>query len=176
MTNMSDEKINDCFLQLNANLEEMIKGYRQLLEVVRTEKQLLISVDTEGLDRNNEAKESVLYRLKGIETIRIRNASALARAMSLSPDSPKLLDLAQHIQSAEQAAKLRSAHSTLQLLITRITEINKENETYAQSALKAVNGSINSMKETFAGKKTYKREGGMKESSSVSGNLVSKEA
>ena len=64
----------------------------------------------------------------------------------------------------------------LDILIKRITDINKENEEYASSALATVNGALGNIKDSLSGKKTYGGKGQVKQGPQVSGNFVSKEA
>ena len=43
------------------NLEDLIKQYRLLLDVVRKEKDLLIAADIEKLNENNQSKEALIF-------------------------------------------------------------------------------------------------------------------
>ena len=58
------QRIDSSFRKLISNLDEYTKSYRALLEIVRKEKEILISSDLEKLKENNDAKEASLYKMK----------------------------------------------------------------------------------------------------------------
>ena len=86
-----------------------------------------------------------------------------------------MLELAQKI-GGTTGDKLRNIHSTLDILIKRVSELNKANEQYAQSALQNLNGAMGNVKDTLSGKKTYEKKGKMSQGPEQAGNFVSKEA
>lgn len=168
--------IERAFQKLEANLEELTKIYRALLESVRKEKELLVAADREALDQNNLLKEELLFRLRAQDSLRSRYAMDLATVLGADVESPRLLELAQKLGNSPAADRLRTQHSALEMLIKRITEINKENEASARAALNTLNGALGNIKETLSGKNTYERKGHYKAGPQVAGNFVSKEA
>ena len=85
------------FQRLVGNLEEMTKLYRQLLDLVRKEKQLLIEADMEKLHENNETKENLLFKIKSIDGLRMRYAAELASLVHADSENPRLLDIAKNL-------------------------------------------------------------------------------
>jgi flagellar biosynthesis/type III secretory pathway chaperone len=168
------------YLKLVNNLEEMVKLYRTLLDVVRKEKELLIKADIEKLNENNQAKENLLYKVRGLDTTRERYAKEFAQLVGADVTAPRLIEMAKKCSvsgNIEQGEKLRNIHSTLEIIIKRVSELNKENEDYAQSALKVLNGAMDNIKDTLGGKKTYARQGKMSTATPEgAGNFVRKEA
>lgn len=164
------------YQKLEANLEELTKIYRQLLDVVRKEKEILVRADRDALEESNLVKEELLYKLRAQDSLRSRYAMDLANLVGADAENPRLLELAQKLAGTPAADRLRVQHSALDMLITRITAINKENEEYTKSALKSLNGALDNIKEALSGKKTYERKGQYKQGPQVSGNFVSKEA
>lgn len=168
------------YLKLANNLEEMVKLYRTLLDVVRKEKEFLLQADVEKLNENNQAKENLLYKIRGLDTTRERYAKEFANLIGADATAPRLSEIAKKCSlsgNVEQGEKLRNIHSTLEILIKRLSELNKENEEYAQSALQVVNGAMNNIKDTLGGKKTYARQGKMSTATPEgAGNFVRKEA
>lgn len=162
------------FQRLVANLEEMTKLYRQLLDLVRKEKQLLIDADMTKLQENNEIKENLLFKIKSIDGLRMRYAAELASLVGADHENPRLLDIAKNLGGAE-GDRLRVIHSALDLLIKRLSELNKDNEAVAQSALKNLNGALGNIKDTLSGKKTYGAKGQVQRGPEQSGHFVSKE-
>lgn len=170
-----DASQEKAYQKLSTNLDDLIKNYRSLLDLVRKEKELLIAADIEKLIESNKNKEALLYRLKGLDAGRERYAHELAYLVNGDVQNPRLLELAQKI-GGTAGDKLRNIHSTLDILIKRVTELNKENEEYAQSALQNLNGAVGNIKDTLSGKKTYEKKGKMAYGPEKSGNFVSKEA
>ncbi|PIS11706.1 MAG: flagellar protein FlgN [Bdellovibrio sp. CG10_big_fil_rev_8_21_14_0_10_47_8] len=156
-------------------LEELTKLYRSLLDVVRKEKDILIAADVEKLNDSNKVKETLLYKIRSQDSARERYAKEFADLIGADSKNPRLLEMAKIIQG-EEANRLRVIHAALEMLVKRASDINKENEQYAQSALHSLNGAMNDIKDTLAGKKTYAREGTMAAYGPArAGNFVSKE-
>jgi len=168
----SQDKI---YQKLVNSLEDLTKLYRTLLDTVRKEKELLVAADIEKLQENNLAKESTLAKIRALDVTRERYAKEFAQVIGGDIDNPRLLEMARIIQGPE-AVRLRTIHSALEVLVRRTSEINKENEQFAQTALNTLNGAMTDIKDTLAGKKTYARQGKMAQGPDQSGNFVSKEA
>lgn len=171
-----DGTVDRAFQKLEANLEDLTKAYRLLLDVVRKEKEILLSADRELLEENNKIKEEILFKLRAQDSLRSRYASELAALVHADAANPRLLELAQKLGASPAADRLRTQHAALDILIQRITVINKENEEYAKSALHTLNGALDNIKDTLSGSKTYEKKGQYKQGPQVSGNFVSKEA
>lgn len=171
-----DATVERAFQKLETNLEELTKIYRSLLDIVRKEKELLLKADRDALEESNKLKEELLFRLRAQDSLRSRYAMELATMVGADVENPRLLELAQKLAGTPAADRLRTQHSALDILIKRITEINKDNEEYAKSALNTLNGALDEIKDTVSGKKTYGGKGQYKQGPQVSGNFVSKEA
>lgn len=170
-----DSTLDRSYQKLLANLEDLTSLYRQLLDLVRKEKQLLIDADMEKLLENNENKENLLFKIKSIDGMRARYAADLAALVQADAETPRLLDIAKHVGGAE-GERLRVIHSALDLLIKRLSTLNKENEEVAQSALRNLGGALNNIKDTLSGKKTYGGKGQVQRGPEQAGHFVSKEA
>lgn len=163
------------YSKLENNLEEITKFYRQMLDLLRKEKEFLIKADIEKIEESNKQKEMVLSRLKSLDSLRVKYASDVAEQLGLDPAQPRLLEIARKIGGA-RGDKLRSIHAALEILIRKIPELNRENEQYVNSALSHINGAIENVKETLSGGVTYRREGYKEKSADSSGHLISREA
>lgn len=163
------------YTKLVNNLEDLVKNYRSLLDLIRKEKDLLIAADIEKLNESNQTKETMLYKIRSLDTARERYAKEVALAVGADVEQPRLLEIARRCPSHE-GDKLRAIHSTLEMLLGRISSLNKENETYAQSAIRTLHGALNEVKDTLSGKKTYGQKGTMATGPERAGNFVSKEA
>lgn len=164
------------YQKLVQNLDELTKLYRQLLEIVRKEKEFLIAADIENIDAINLEKENLLAKIRSQDSARDRYAKEFANLIGGDTQSPRLLDFAKILQGTEAEKKLRTMHSMLEMLVGRVVSFNKENQTYAESALKTLNGAMSNVKDTLVGKNTYARKGQMEYGPHKSGNFVKREA
>jgi flagellar biosynthesis/type III secretory pathway chaperone len=135
-------------------LEEQIKVYRHLLEVVRKEKTILISANLDDLNENNRAKEAMLIKIRALEAERIKLTASVCQELGMPQDEPKLLEIARLV-GGETAERLRSIHSVLELLLKRVQEFNQQNELLVQSALANITGAMNAIRGTLQDKATY---------------------
>lgn len=173
MDSVSLKKI--AYDKLVTNLVEMLKQYRLLLDQVRKEKDLLIASDIDTLNENNNQKDQTISKIKSLDSLRMTYAAELAHAVQADVAQPRLLEIAQKMGGAE-GDKLRTMQSALEMVIKRLSEINKDNSIYAESALQTVGAALDNFKEQLIGQKTYQQKGKYKQGSDTSGHLVKKEA
>lgn len=171
----SNTKRQEVYFHLLANLEELTRLYRVLLDLLVKEKDHLIQVHLENIQETNQSKEVLLHKIRLADAEREKQAIELTKIIGGDIRQPRLLEIAKKMKS-DEAEKLKSIHTALDLLLRQITEQNQENEKYAMSALNTFNGAMGDIKETLVGKKTYGKQGVMTEGSEKSGNFVSKEA
>lgn len=170
-----DQRIETAYQKLVMNLDEMTKSYRGLLDLVRKEKEFLLASDVAKLGENNQIKESLLFKVRALDAARERYAQDLAGQLGADVTRPRLLELAQKMAGTDRADELRKIHSTLELLVNRAVELNRENEIYAETALKTVSGSIDEIKDSLAGKGTYEKKGKLAYGPEKTGNFVRRE-
>ncbi len=167
--------ITNIYENLVTNLDELVKQYRLLLDCVRKEKDLLISTDLEKINENTALKEQIIFKIRSLDGLRVNYATELANLLGADSENVRLLELAQKMGGA-QGDKLRLFHSTLELIIKRLSDLNSENSKYAESALKNIDTAMNGFKDTLMGQKTYQNKGKYQQGPDKSGHLVSKEA
>ena len=173
--NLENTSSEALYSKLVETLESLVKIYRGLLEVVRKEKEILISAKLDDLSENNKVKESLLIQSRAQEHIRMKCVKDLAEIFGIKDPDIRLKDLALHF-STEHADKLRNIQSVLELLLKRVQEHNKQNEALVDSALRSITGAMNTLKETLQEKPVYKRQGEMQSSGTAAGHLVSRQA
>lgn len=171
---MSDRS-EELYFKLSQSLEEITKFYRQMLEIVRKEKDFLILVNQPEIENCFKQKEELIGKIRLADMLREKYAQNLGAELKMNSHAPRLLELAQNLPM-EQGDFLRKMHSGLELLIRRIQELNQVNQIHAENALKALDGALGNVKETLAGKSTYERKGKYKSGPEQSGHFVSKEA
>ena len=157
-----------------AVLENLIKNYRSLLDVVRKERDLLIMGKLDDLVENNKIKDGLIVRLRSLENHRMKCSRDLAHLIGVDANPPRLLDLATRCL-VEYEDTFRQLHSTLEFIIKRVADLNKKNEDLVQSALSSITGSMESIRSNFQFKPVYARDGAF-HGGSAGGNLVEKEA
>lgn len=174
--NMNTESMKDRLVaKLVFNLEELVKYYRQFLDLARKEKELLLnSQDLESLTENNHQKETLITKIKSMDALRFRYAQELCVYLKIDSESPRLLEIAKYVSAAE-SERLRNLHSALDIVINRLVVINAENEKLAQSGLKFINGAVDTLKSALGGKKTYEKKGGYKVGPDQAGHFVNKQ-
>lgn len=170
-----DAVIERAYDKLVQNLDDLVGLYRQVLDLSRKEKEALIEAETHKLVEINELKEQLLQKIKMADTLRFKHAKELCEKIGADAENPRLAEIAQKM-AGQKGDLLRNFHSTLELIIKRIIDLNKENDTLAQKAISTLNGTMNNIKETLSGKKTYEKKGQYKTGPENSGNFVSKEA
>lgn len=172
---MGENVVQESLPVLVKLLEEQITLYRHLLEVVRKEKEILVSANIDELNETNRTKEAMLLKIRAIETQRLKAASDVSGALGLDPENPRLLDIAKYLNDVD-ADRLRNIHSVLELLLRRVKEFNSANEVLVQSALDNVTGAMNEIRGTIQENPTYQRKGDVEPGVTPAGKLVSREA
>jgi hypothetical protein len=167
--------VNGLYNELVECLDGLVKVYRNVLEVVRREKDILVASKLDELNENNKAKDAMLVRVRSLENTRMRCARDLAQAVGADVEQPRLLDIATRMEH-DRAQRLRTLHSTLELLVRRVSEVNKQNEELVQAALNNITGAIDSIRDGLKPKPTYARQGALAPSRTDGGQLVSREA
>ncbi len=165
---------NEMVESLVSVLDEQIKVYRHLLEVVRKEKEILVAANLDELNENNRSKEAMLIKIRALEAERLTKTTEVCSALGITGEQPRLLEIARQV-GEPMSAKLHSIHSVLELLLRRVQEYNRQNEALVQSALNNITGAMNAIKGTLQDKSTYQKKGEV-EGVASSGQLVSREA
>jgi flagellar biosynthesis/type III secretory pathway chaperone len=167
--------VDGLYHELVECLDGLIKIYRNLLDVVRREKEILVASRLDELNDNNKAKDAMLVRVRSLENTRMKCARDLAQAVGSDVEQPRLLEIATRVEH-EKAQRLRNLHSALELLVKRVAEVNKQNEELVQAALNNITGAMDAIRDGLKPKPTYARQGSMAPSKSDGPHLVSREA
>lgn len=172
---MNSQQTDAVYRELLSCLDDLVKIYRSLLEVVRREKEILVESRLDELNENNKTKDALLVRIRTLENSRTKYARDLAVLTSSDVDQPRLLEIAANLP-ADRGDRLRNMHSVLELLVRRVSEVNKTNEELVQSALRSITGAMEAIKDGLAPATTYERKGSLATSKTEGGALVSREA
>lgn len=172
-TDANDSK-EGLYKELEDCLENLVKVYRSLLEVVRREKEILVASKLDELTENNKSKDAMLIRIRSLEHQRTKCARDLAVAVGADVDQPRLLDIAVHSEG-RWSDRLRNLHSVLDLLVRRVADVNKQNEELVQAALSSITGAMEAIRDGLKPKSGYTRQGSQAQQKTDGGHLVSKE-
>lgn len=148
--------------------------YLDLIKVLHLEKGLLLEPIPDKIALNNQVKDVLIQQLEKLETERIDVCHDLGVVFKI-PDSPPRLDaLIKHLNDS-QSNNLIQIRNELNQLFDEVVMLNRDNQIYAESGLKALTGAVDHLKESISGQKTYERKGYFKDAAQA-GHLVSKEA
>lgn len=166
---------SESYKNLVGILEDEIKVYRHFLDLIRNEHEILLQSKLDDLIENNRAKEAMIHKLRSMERVREKRVKEIALELHVKAEPPRLLDIAASLGMGH-GDKLRSIHSTMDLLIRRVKEHNSRNEELVQSALQNIKGALEDLKKNLQDKPTYQQEGQKTSQAAPTGRFVSKEA
>lgn len=140
--------------QLYEVLHKLTGLHRQLLDIVRAEKEALVQADLANIQRNVLSKQAVLSELHQAESVRIKLTGDLAilwkkpvRELSLSN-----IIIAVQGDDPKGAEQLRSIYNTLTVLAQRVTTQNEANRLLVERSL----SHVNQMKKNILGEASQK--------------------
>jgi len=164
---------NDLFKDLVQHLGDLVRVYRHLLETTRREKQLLLKADLEALTECTKSKEKMLEKINELDKKWSSTAVQLSLLFGKGAEVPRLIDIATQFDGA-QRDKLMQLRSVLNLLVQRISGVNKDNEGLTHSALAHISGAMQAIKQTLNKNSNYEKKGKRSETPETSGRLMSK--
>lgn len=161
--------------ELVESLDHLVKVYRQLLETVRRENDVLVAAKMDEVSAINQTKEKLIYKVRELDDRWQKSAQRMANEFAMENSHPTLMELSRNYRG-EEAVKLEQLHSVLTMLVSRITEINKRNELLVQSALAHISGAMSSITDTLNENPLYKKSGNMESiNKDAQGRLVQRE-
>lgn len=164
------------YQELVQSLDQLVTVYRHLLDVVRKEHEVLVNADVKQVPDINLTKEKLVFKVKELDSQWQKSAVDLARFLKLSSQQPTLLEIAKNF-TGDEATKLEQIHSVLNILVNRISALNKKNEALVHSVLSHITGAMDSITETLNENPTYGNQGSMEEvNKDAQGRLVQREA
>ncbi len=164
------------YQELVISLDQLVTVYRHLLDVVRKENEVLVVADVQEIPSINQSKEKMVLKIRELDLKWQASADQLFKTFNIESSAHTLLELSKHY-AGEERVKLEQLHSVLNMLVQRISELNKKNEILVQAALSHITGAMNSITLTLNENPTYKNSGNMQSTNKdAQGRLVSREA
>lgn len=158
-------------------LRELVGHYRELLEVVRFEKEALVDADLKRIHEMTQRKEYVLEVIRQAELARITESESYFAQKRIPKEKHSLSRMVQEVQATDlkAAEELSQLAATLAILIKRIQEQNQYNQQLVvRSIVHIENMKANIMGEADQKTGTYGQKG-TKQGSSVAPRFVSQE-
>lgn len=125
------------------NLEELVKNlkhqlalYRQLVDLLRSEKEYLIQVALKEVRESTYSKEALLDEIHREEYRRKKWNKEAATFLGLKEEDITMEVVATRIAATDQYESLMSLKLALQHLVKKAAEMNLENKALIESALK----------------------------------------
>lgn len=163
---------------LLASLQKLVGVYRQLLEVVRAEKEALVSAELRAIQEVTARKQALLETIRQEETARLKLVTEFAMKWKTPIKEITASALAIQIQAQDMklADQLRSVSNTLSVMIKRAADQNEENKLLVQKSLEHIGAmKRNVLGESTAKANTYNPQG-QKSRGAGGSRFVSKEA
>jgi tRNA A37 N6-isopentenylltransferase MiaA len=169
------EKILNDLFQV---LQKLFGQHRQLLEIVRTERENLIQLDKDALVAILSRKQSTIEAIGQAENQRLQLVSELGRLWGRPSSELTLTQIVIEIQgfNPKLAEQYRSTYHALTILIQRISEQNRDNQKFLNRSI----DNIAEMKRNVLGvaataRGTYSHQG-QRVTGASSSHLISREA
>lgn len=165
-------------IQIYQNLQKLVGFHRQLLDIVRLERQALVQANLGEIQSSTTGKQVLIESIQQVESARLKLMGELAIQWKRPYRELTLPNIIITIQGIDPkgAEQFRSSYNALTILIQRITEQNRDNRLLIEKSLEHVG----EMKKNILGEvskksNTYTQQGQRTTHHPVS-RLISKEA
>jgi hypothetical protein len=165
-------------LDIHQSLQKLIGLHRQLMDVVRLEREALIEANLKAVHDVTVSKQALIEAIKISEFERQKHVAALSLLWKKPIRDLTISNIIILIQAREQklAEQLRSDFNALTILIKRISDQNIDNQALVERSLEHVhNMKRNALGESAPKTDTYNPHG-QKTNSGGSARLISREA
>jgi len=164
-------------LEIYQAIQKLIGLHRQLLEVVRAERETLIAAETRAIEEITSLKQGLIGEIRAAESSRIAATQQLAQLWRKEPSELTLSNLIIVVQGRDLklAEQFRTSLNAITILIDRITEQNDANRALVERSLEHVHEmKKNILGETVPNSQTYGPQG-QKSPGMQGARLISKE-
>ncbi len=121
-------------------LQKLLGHHRQLLDIVRIEREHLVQVNHLAIQTIIVRKQNEIEAIGQIETQRVKLVSDLGQLLGKSPTDLTLPKLIIEVQASNPklAEQFRSTYNALTVLIQRITGQNRDNQKLLQRSIENI--------------------------------------
>jgi len=164
--------------QIHEALQRLVGLHRQLLDTVRMEREALVQADAPRIQEATCAKQALIEAIRQAESERLKRTGELALLWKKPLRELTITNIVLAIQGVDpkSAEQFRSIQNTLVIMVQRISDQNRDNQTFVERSLEHVkNMKKNVLGESAPKTNTYTQQG--QRSNPVAGaRLISKEA
>lgn len=130
-------------------LNEEIKGYRELIDLLRKEKECLINLDTTGIENVYKEKDTVILKLKLLDEERINLLKRLSQENNIKEEMTLL-----RLYKLTGDEKLKHMRLQLISMLQSIEELNEFNGILIERSLNFIRNSLAFLKASGIDTKT----------------------
>ncbi len=162
--------------ELIANLKHQITLYRQMIDVVREEREHVVHVHLKELRESTYSKEAIIDEIQREESRRLQWLNAAAKILQM-PAKEITIEIVGNRLAREHFEALMNLKNTLVVLVKKAREMNAENKKLVEMALH----DSQEMKKNILGlttdqPKVYGPKGSMGQMKDSSARILNKEA
>jgi hypothetical protein len=159
-------------------LQKLVGQHRQLLEIVRAERENLVQADHKAIQAIIQRKQDSIELIGKTESLRIKQIAELASEWGKPAIDLSLPKLILHVQAFDpkMAEALRSSFHALTILIQRISEQNKDNQKLLQRSLENIYEMKKNILGVASGKTGTYSQSGQRVAGPTGRHLISREA
>jgi len=164
--------------EIHQILSKLVGHHRQLLDAVRAEREALVNADLKCLQEVVFTKQALIENIRHEESLRLKATAELAMEWKVPFKDLTVSNIVIRVQGKDlkSADQIRSTHTTLALLIQRVTEQNNYNKGLVERSLEHVHEmKRNAFGESAPKAETYTQQG-QRATQSPAARLISKEA
>lgn len=134
--------------------KDFCERHSELYDLTCDEYMHLLASDIEALEEVIDQKKALIEFINGLDDLRDELISDICGSLSINPDS-KLIELITALKSNNfetQGLEIEKLNLLLLDIVEKIQEQNKKNQIFLNKALY----SLNELKQSFGGQKSYK--------------------
>lgn len=131
-------------------LTKMLELYRQILEVSKRKREILIKADIKELEKVTRELEILIFQAGKLEALRENAIGELTKQYGLAREEATLSQIKEKADG-ETAQKITQLEQNFRQLISELMPLNQLNEKLIERALHYVNFNINILTNSTAG-------------------------
>ncbi len=164
--------------EIHQSLQKLIGLHRQLMDLVRLEREALVEANLKSIQDVTVAKQGLIEAIAHAEAERLKALGTLSLLWKVPTRELSLPKLIIRVQGEDLkfADQLRTSFNALTILIQRISEQNKDNQALVEKSLEHVAEMKRNVLGEAVPKTTTYNPHGQKNTASAEGRLISREA
>lgn len=122
--------------ELQKNLRHQLTLYRQLVDLLRTEREHIVAVRLKEIRESTYSKEALLDEIQREEFRRMRWVKQAAQFLGIAEKEITMETVAARVGGPEQYEAMFSLKQTLLVMVKKARDMNQDNQQLVTSALK----------------------------------------